>query len=119
MLHMQQMLFMAVVAVVQHKKNISVLNEVKKKTIFFSFDDDLLLESKRILFQKRASLQQFFSFILYKVVQRHEDVDKLFLEFSEYLNKQALSKEKKEEILKISAENLYSMFEEEDKKRGL
>ena len=105
----------------EHKKekNVSFIREkVKKKDIFLSFDEDLLLEAKRLLFKNQTTVQQFLTFVLYKIANRHDNVEFLWQELNDYLLKEALSKEEKEDILKIDSRNLYSYFESLDKRKA-
>ncbi len=105
---------MLVVAVVAEKKQ---KVHLKKKPVLLSFDEDLLLEARKIFFRRGITLQQFFAFVLHQITLKNPQIDAIMAELNEFMVKEALSSEQEQEILKISAENLYSIFEEEDKKR--
>lgn len=113
--------FMAA-AQVEHKKTKNVKSDDKsgktnkKKDIFLSFDEDLLVEAKRVLFQNKTTVQQFVTFLLFKLANRHEDIEKILCQLNEHLLNEAITKEEEEAILKINSENLYSYFEDLDKK---
>lgn len=87
-----------------------------KKQILLAFDDDLLLEARRLLFKKGTTIQQFFTFVLHQLLQNDTATQQVLNDFSEFLLKENVSSEEKRKILKITAENLYSIFEEQDKK---
>lgn len=107
--------YMVAEAAVAKKSKTKDLFSDRKKDVFLSFDEDLLVDAKKILFKNKTTLQQFFSFILFKMSNRHEDMEKILVEFNDYCLKQALSKEQEEAILNLNSEKLYSYFEDLDK----
>lgn len=108
--------FMVAEVVVAKKKKEKDLFSDRKKDVFLSFDEDLLVDARKVLFRNKTTLQQFFSFILLKLSNRHEDMEKILTEFNEYSIKEAINKEQEEAILNLNSEKLYSYFEDLDKK---
>jgi hypothetical protein len=86
-----------------------------KKTVLFSFDDELLLDSRKALFRKKVSLQQFVTFVFHRLTLADESAVNLLNGAAEY-NEEVLSQEDKDEISKIDPRALYDLFEREDNK---
>lgn len=84
-----------------------------KKTVLLSFDDDLLLDVRKVLFRNNISFQQYITFVIHKLVLEDGSAKDLLNRAVEF-NQEAISAEDKEKILKISPANLYSMFEKQD-----
>lgn len=87
--------------------------EEKKKTVLLSFDDELLIDARKVLFKHNMTLQQYFTFVIHKLVL--EDLSaKDLLGRAVKFHEESLESEEKEKVLKINTNNLYSLFERQD-----
>lgn len=87
--------------------------EEKKKTVLLSFDDELLIDARKVLFKHNMTLQQYFTFVIHKLVL--EDMSaKDLLGRAVKFHEESLESEEKEKVLKINTNNLYSLFERQD-----
>lgn len=84
-----------------------------KKPILVSFDDDLLVDTRRVLFKNNITLQQYFTFVIHKLVLEDPSAQDL-LSRAVTFNEESLGDAEKDELMKISAANLYSLFEKQD-----
>lgn len=106
MLRMQEMLNMVAVVLVGDAK----------KNILFSFEEDLVIDTKKILFEESVSLQQFFTFLIHRLVLGDPNATHLLKEAALF-NKATLEGSDKEKIKKIDKNALYDLFEQEDKQK--
>lgn len=86
-----------------------------KTNVLLSFDNDLLLDARRVMFKNNITLQQYITFVIHKLVMEDEAAKSL-LDRTVELQTQVLASENKKDLLKINANNLYSLFEKEDQK---
>lgn len=84
-----------------------------KKNVLLSFDDDLLIDARKVLFKNNMTLQQYFTFVIHRLVLADPSAADL-LSKAVAFNEQSLGSEEKGKLLKISAGNLYSLFEKQE-----
>jgi hypothetical protein len=84
-----------------------------KKSVLLAFEDDLFLDAKKVLFKNNINLQQYFTFVLHRLVLEDPSAKDLLKKAVLY-SEESLTTENKKEILKINVGNLYSMFERQD-----
>ena len=87
-----------------------------KKSVFCSFEEDELLELRKILFRKGLSVQEFLSHITHRCVMHDKEVETFYNGAQEI--KEAVMKkgENTEEIKLGDVDTLYHMIEESLKK---
>jgi hypothetical protein len=93
-------------------------SEGKKKNVLFSFDDDLLLDARKVLFANNMTLQQYITFVMHKLTMEDESAKDLLTKAVKFHEESLIvSKEGKEDLLKINPNNLYSFFERQEKEK--
>lgn len=61
-----------------------------KKTVLFSFDDDLILDTRRILFKKNLVPQQFITYLFHRLRLNDDLANKVMQEAAEFYQKEML-----------------------------
>lgn len=103
------------VAVALESGNMDLKKE-KNKNVLLSFEEELLLDARKVMFKNNMTLQQFFTFILHRLVLEDPTATDLLNKAVKF-QEEKLSKENKEEIKKVNINALYSLFEEREKAR--
>lgn len=90
----------------------------RKKALFTTFDEDLFLDAKKILFKNSMSIQQYFTFILHKLVLEDENSLKLLEDAkkNKILVNKTLLKTNKKLLKNTGTDYLYDMIELERNK---
>lgn len=89
------------------------MSKETKKNVLLSFDSDLLIDAKKILFASNMTLQQYVTFLLHRLALG-DDLAKELLNNAVLFNEEQLTSEQKNEVIKVSPGNLYSLFERQD-----
>lgn len=86
-----------------------------KTNVLLSFDKDLLLDARKVMFKNNLTLQQYFNFVIHKLVLEDASAKDL-LERTVVFQEEILTKEQKDDFVKVNANSLYSLFEREDQR---
>lgn len=78
-----------------------------------SFDLDLLVDTKRVLFKKGITLQQYFTFVAHRLILEDEKAKDL-LDGAAKFNQESLSREDRLSISKIDSNTFYDLFETQE-----
>lgn len=84
--------------------------KLKKKSILLSFDNEALLQTRKILFKNRLSLQEFFAFICERIVLQDERIE-LLIEDLRKLKDEYNVKGGVDRTVKVDADSLYDAIE--------
>jgi len=84
-----------------------------KKSVLLSFEDELLIDTKRVLFKNNLTFQQYITFVLHRLVLEDPSAKDLLKRAIEF-NENVLSAGNREEVMKVNTGNLYSLFERQD-----
>lgn len=87
-----------------------------KTKVLLSFDNELLFDARKVLFKNNLTLQQYITFVMHKLSMEDPSAAEL-LDKAVAFQTQILESETKSNVLKINANNLYSLFEKEDEQR--
>ena len=87
--------------------------EDTKRNVLLCFDEALLIDAKKVLFSSNLTLQQYITFILHKLSMEDPSAKDL-LNRAVRFNEEQLSSTERKTLLKIDANNLYSLFERQD-----
>lgn len=85
----------------------------KKKTVLLSFDDEMLIDVRKILFARGVTIQQFVTCAFHKLTLLDPNAVALLDETVRFAQEK-MSVEDKEEITKIDPRSLYELFERDD-----
>ena len=90
--------------------------EEKKKSVLLSFDDELLIDARKVLFKHNMTLQQYFTFVVHKLTLEDPSAKDLLGRAVKF-HEDSLESVEKDKILNINANNLYSLFERQDQEK--
>ncbi len=85
------------------------------KKILLAFDEQILLDARKILFSNGVTIQQFVTNAFHNLSLQKEDAMSI-LEDAKEKNKEIISGDDKEKIAKLDSKALYDFFEVEEKK---
>lgn len=85
------------------------------KKILLAFDEQMLLDARKILFSNGVTIQQFATNAFHRLSLQKEDAMSI-LEDTKEKNKEIMSGDDKEKIAKLDSKALYDFFEVEEKK---
>lgn len=83
----------------------------KKRNLLLSFDESMLLESRKILFKNNLTPQQFITYIFHQMNMGNDEVMKILKDASFHYTEQ-LSKDDISKIKIINDDFLYKLIEE-------
>jgi len=89
----------------------SISSNTKKKSILLSFDEDLFVEGKKILFKKNLTPQQLLTFIFHEsTLDNNEVMDVIDMASKHYSIR--ISQEERKKIKVINNDILYDIIEQ-------
>ena len=87
-----------------------------KKNVLFCFEEDELLELRKILFRKGLSVQEFFVHVMHRCVMQDNEVE-TFYDGTQAMKEAVMLKGDKTEEIKLGdVDTLYHMIEQSLKK---
>ena len=92
------------------------MSKKTKKNILFSFEDDELLELRKILFRKGLSPQEFFSHVMHRCVM-HDNEVQTFYEGALKIKEEIMKGGSADRIKLGDVDSLYDAIEQKIKQR--
>jgi hypothetical protein len=83
----------------------------KKKNILISFDEDLFIEGKKILFRKNLTPQQLMTFIFHQASLDDDEVMEVIERASKHYSSN-ITKDERKKIKVINRDILYDIIEQ-------
>lgn len=85
----------------------------KKKTVLLSFDDEMLIDARKVLFSRGVTIQQFVTCAFHKLTLQDPNAVAVLDETVRFAQER-MTAEDKEQITKIDPRSLYELFERDD-----
>lgn len=86
------------------------------KEITFRISRELLIDARKKLFKSNVSPQEFFAFILLKLTLDDDKALNLLKESSDFSKRSSTKPKREKKPSKMTSDDLYDFFEEQDKK---
>lgn len=85
----------------------------KKKTVLLSFDDDMLIDVRKVLFTNGITIQQFVTCVFHKLSLQDPSALNILNETIRF-SQESMDNQEKEGFKKMDPRTLYEMFERND-----